>query len=486
MSYSAAHSQNRHLNPMDRYRERASMRLSVGLGAHVVLAIGLAAATGASLGKAVAVGLIFAGLGIGSHFVWRGNRATRILTGLSAAAFTGLFAYLSGGSVLAYGHLFAAMLGLIFLADGAALLAAGVTAAAFCVAGYAISPATTLAGAGLVGISTLVGMIAAATGLSWVLAERFRLYCRVYLNSTSKLKQMAGRVAGASGEISRSGCNLSDGAMEQATLANQISESIEHLTSTVDATKDNLRKTNELTQRSDANAKEGHGRMSEMLSAVDEIEGNADKISNIIKTIDEISFQTNILALNAAVEAARAGEAGAGFAVVADEVRGLAQRSAKAAGETETLIRVTVESSKRGAQLCKEVSDSIELMREDISQVNTLVSDISTSGTTQFDGIRQVSGDVKRITEITQNNAAVAEESAAAAQQLDALASDLNAMVDQIDERQVEQAFTHSVSQENFSAGTNRIQKRSHTNVPAAATAKDDAFADMTDSSWGN
>ena len=169
--------------------------------------------------------------------------------------------------------------------------------------------------------------------------------------------------------------------------------------------------------------------MKAMADAMSTIKASSDDIAKIIKTIDEIAFQTNILALNAAVEAARAGEAGMGFAVVAEEVRALAQRSATAARETAAKNEDSVARSQQGAQISGEVARSFEKIQQQILNLDTLVAAIATASQEQAQGINQVTTAVSRMDQITQANAASAEETAAASQELNTQAAVLSEAV---------------------------------------------------------
>ncbi len=177
----------------------------------------------------------------------------------------------------------------------------------------------------------------------------------------------------------------------------------------------------------------------EMETAMQAMRSSSNDIAKIIKTIDEIAFQTNILALNAAVEAARAGEAGAGFAVVAEEVRALAQRSAEAAKNTSALIEATIHRSHAGAQISEKVASTVGALLEKstlvenrlkeiaglIQEVNGISTEVSHATKEQTNGLTQINTAMQDIDGVTQKNAATSEETAAAAEELSAQAMTL-------------------------------------------------------------
>ena len=186
---------------------------------------------------------------------------------------------------------------------------------------------------------------------------------------------------------------------------------MEELSSMTKSNADNAREAKELANHA-RRADVGTTEIQNMNRSMDDIKQASNNIAKIIKSIDEIAFQTNILALNAAVEAARAGEAGLGFAVVADEVRSLAQRSAKAAHETAEKIQDSITKSDRGVQISLQVSKSFEEINDKIRKVDDLVASIASASNEQSEGIRQVSTAVSEMDKVTQSNAASAEESA--------------------------------------------------------------------------
>jgi methyl-accepting chemotaxis protein len=172
--------------------------------------------------------------------------------------------------------------------------------------------------------------------------------------------------------------------------------------------------------------------MARMQEAMAAIRQSSTDIAKILKSIDEIAFQTNILALNAAVEAARAGEAGAGFAVVADEVRSLAQRCAVAAKETAEKISEATARSEQGVGLSNEVARHLAEILEKARQVDGLVAQVSTASSEQSNGIEQINSAVSQLDKVTQSNAASAEETASASEELSAQSVELHTSADQL------------------------------------------------------
>jgi hypothetical protein len=233
------------------------------------------------------------------------------------------------------------------------------------------------------------------------------------------------QVRASSREITSASQTLADGASRQAASLEETSASLEELSSMTKRNAASAAEATELAGHARRAAEAGTTGMQHMTRAMDAIKEASGNIAKIIKSIDEIAFQTNILALNAAVEAARAGEAGMGFAVVAEEVRSLAQRCAGAARETAEKIEDSIHKSDDGVQISLEVSKSFEEITDQVRKVDGLVAGIATASQEQSDGIGQVSGAVGEMDKVTQSNAASAEQSAAAAQELNTQADAL-------------------------------------------------------------
>jgi methyl-accepting chemotaxis protein len=250
------------------------------------------------------------------------------------------------------------------------------------------------------------------------------------LNSIIRnLGESSSQVNEAANQISGSSQSLAEGSTEQAASLEETSSALEEMASMTRQNADNANKTNETTRSNDALISTGATAVTNMSQAMSEINTSAEQISHIIKTIEDIAFQTNLLALNAAVEAARAGEAGKGFAVVADEVRNLASRSAQAAKDTTQLIETTIERVRNGSEIASELDGSFKQIEEGSLQVSSLIGEITAATNEQAQGVDQINTAVAQMDKVTQSNAASAEEAASSAEQLSAQASALSGMV---------------------------------------------------------
>jgi methyl-accepting chemotaxis protein len=230
----------------------------------------------------------------------------------------------------------------------------------------------------------------------------------------------ADQVTSAATQVASSSQSLAQGASEQAASLEETSSSLEEMSGMTNRNAENATKANELARQARQAADTGAGDMQAMSAAMNDIKVSSDDIAKIIKTIDEIAFQTNILALNAAVEAARAGEAGMGFAVVADEVRNLAQRSAQAARETADKIEGAITKTGQGVQITEKVAKSLGEIVDKARQVDQLVGEVCTASREQSQGVQQITAAVTQMDKVVQSNAASAEESASAAEELNA------------------------------------------------------------------
>jgi len=275
-------------------------------------------------------------------------------------------------------------------------------------------------------LAALCSAVALALGLSFLVTRSVN---RALRGIAHELEHGAAHIASAANQVSQSSQSLAEGASEQAASLEETSSSIEELTSMTKRNADNTTRAKDLTAQSRAAAEKGSAAMASMSDAMQSIKTGSDNITKIIKTIDEIAFQTNILALNAAVEAARAGEAGMGFAVVADEVRSLARRSAEAAKETASLIEASVGWSHKGAALSTQVAEALTQILARVREVDELVAEVTTASHEQSQGLGQINTAVSQVDKVTQSNASASEECAAAAQELSAQSQTMKDLV---------------------------------------------------------
>ncbi len=232
--------------------------------------------------------------------------------------------------------------------------------------------------------------------------------------------------------ISETSAEVADGANSQAASVEETSATIEEISSMTKRNADDAQRANNLAKETRNVAERGVHDMEEMSRAMETIKTSSNEISAIIRTIDEIAFQTNILALNAAVEAARAGEAGAGFAVVAEEVRNLAQRSAQAARETAGKIEGAVHNTTRGVELSTKVALTLNDIMAKARDLDTLAAELASASGEQAQGITQMNEAVAQIDKVTQTNAASAQDNAGAAKDLMRQTTDLKEAIEQL------------------------------------------------------
>lgn len=249
-------------------------------------------------------------------------------------------------------------------------------------------------------------------------------------NSTlSHITHVAEQVFFGSEQVSNGAQSLSQGATEQASSIEEISATIVEVSEQAKLNTDNARAVNTLSFNASEGIAQSNNHMKDIVEAMGNITKASTEISNIIKTIDDIAFQTNILALNAAIEAARAGSAGKGFAVVADEVRNLAKKSSEAAKNITVLIESAITAVDQGTEIVDMAAHSLDEAVEKTTLVSQKIEEISSASEQQTRSIVQITSGIEQISAVVQTNSATAEESAAASEELTSQAQLLQELV---------------------------------------------------------
>jgi hypothetical protein len=381
----------------------------------------------AIIGAAILVGPLI------GYFCLPGSRTTSLAVGVAAESYSALLIHSGCGIIEFHFHVFVALAVLIVLCDWMVIVVAAATIAIHHVAFFFLLPHSVFnypAGFGVVLLHAT--FVVVETIPMALIARKFDRFVQAQAILTETFGDLSHRLTQTAGQITSAAQTLADGASEQAASVEETSSSLEEMAGMTKHTAENSSQAKNLAQQSREAADKGVADMQEMNAAMATIKSSSDDIAKIIKTIDEIAFQTNILALNAAVEAARAGESGMGFAVVAEEVRNLAQRSAHAAKETATKIESAIANTARGVDLSQKVTETLGVIVSKAHEVDKLAGGLADASGETTQGIAQVNTAVGTMGTVTQSNAALAEETAAAARELNDQAESMKATLNDL------------------------------------------------------
>ena len=257
----------------------------------------------------------------------------------------------------------------------------------------------------------------------------------------SVIQTTAVQVDAGADQVSKASQILAQGSTEQASSVEEMAATIQQISRQIELMSDHSNDASDKARQVGTDVLESSQKMEHLMGAMERIDQSSNEIQKIIKTIEDIAFQTNILALNAAVEAARAGEAGKGFAVVADEVRNLAGKSAEASKTTSQLISNSLYAAQDGMVLAKEANESMQLAVKEVQGVADSINDVSKDLKEYSETMSQINVAVQQISDVVQTNSATAEETAAASEQLSAQSNSLNEMMGEFRLRQPHAAY---------------------------------------------
>ena len=403
------------------------------LAAHLPVIAGLALTFHVS--PVLAIGVLLLILA-GPGFILLFDRTSAlggIVMGIAAMGVSALMIHVCGGMIEAHFEIFTLLALLTIYGSIGPLLAAGTTIALHhllfwlwlpnSIFNYKASVMIVLVHAAFVVLEVIP--------CCWI-AHQFGRSTKAQSLVLESLSGASEEIDNVAAQVSGSSQMLADGATTQAASIQETSASLTELNAASISNTEHCRTAATITANLSQQFAQMHSSLENMTGAMSGISLSSQKISSVVKIIDQIAFQTNILALNAAVEAARAGEAGLGFSVVADEVRSLAQRSATAARETASLIEASILSSQAGSRSVEEVTAVVRGVASQSARLKGIVDSVSAASQEQSRSLDQVVRAVQQIEKLTQNSAAGAEETAAAAEQLTSQAETLKLVVGEL------------------------------------------------------
>lgn len=264
-----------------------------------------------------------------------------------------------------------------------------------------------------------------------VLAESLKSIRTQLTNVMSDITDIANQVDNSANQVSAGAQILSKGTMQQELSINGLVSNITDITAQIQNSTVRCSNASDLVDKAADYAAEADTKMEQLITATRNIDQSSTKIGSIIKTIEDIAFQTNILALNAAVEAARAGAAGKGFSVVSDEVRSLAGKSAEAANNTSVLINRSIQDVKTGTESTNLAISAMQVINECIQSIKVHMDEIALASVQQSEMIVAVENRIKEVSKVIQESSSAAEQSASISNELSDQARTLNQLISQ-------------------------------------------------------
>lgn len=270
----------------------------------------------------------------------------------------------------------------------------------------------------------------------------------------SGIRESSMQLTAGADQVASASQALAQGSTEQASAIEEITVSMEDIAKKTNDNASLANKVDQLVQKMVVDAEKGNDQMKNVVGAMEAISDSSHSISKVIKTIDDIAFQTNILALNATVEAARAGVHGKGFAVVAEEVKNLAEKSSAAAQETAELIQSSIDKVEAGSNNVVSMGEALNALQDYMQEIAESVGDIATASNNQATAVAQINQAIEQVSQVVQTNSATSEECAAASEELSNQALSLRNMIGKY--RLKETSYRNQVYDNSFSAQENR------------------------------